>query len=144
MISWDEFDADEKPVEKAPAAAAGAAQATARPATPAAPAMVPAAPAAAVTVPAAAHLAGGTGNGTPHPAVVAAALKQVREEGARYETADSTLARAAASLAHLDIAPGLEELEMGAARVQVDDKRMINCRADLNQLVPFKYDWAWQ
>ena len=33
---------------------------------------------------------------------------------------------------------------MGAARIQVDDKRMINCRADLNQLVPFKYDWAWQ
>ena len=23
-------------------------------------------------------------------------------------------------------------------------KAMINCRADLNQLVPFKYDWAWQ
>ena len=21
---------------------------------------------------------------------------------------------------------------------------MINCRADVNQLVPFKYDWAWQ
>jgi ribonucleoside-diphosphate reductase beta chain len=39
---------------------------------------------------------------------------------------------------------GLEELEMGAARISVDDKRMINCRADLNQLVPFKYDWAWQ
>jgi len=33
---------------------------------------------------------------------------------------------------------------MGAARIQVDDKAMINCRADLNQLVPFKYDWAWQ
>ncbi|NIP13222.1 MAG: ribonucleotide-diphosphate reductase subunit beta [Pseudomonadales bacterium] len=29
-------------------------------------------------------------------------------------------------------------------RVTVDQKRMINCRADLNQLVPFKYDWAWQ
>lgn len=29
-------------------------------------------------------------------------------------------------------------------RVQVDDKAMINCRADLNQLVPFKYEWAWQ
>jgi ribonucleoside-diphosphate reductase beta chain len=42
------------------------------------------------------------------------------------------------------VAPGLEELEMGAARVSVDEKRMINCRADLNQLVPFKYDWAWQ
>ena len=53
-------------------------------------------------------------------------------------------ARAAAAVARLDVAPGLEELEMGAARVQVDDKRMINCRADLNQLVPFKYEWAWQ
>lgn len=39
---------------------------------------------------------------------------------------------------------GLENLEMGAARVQVDDKRIINCRADLNQLVPFKYKWAWE
>lgn len=38
---------------------------------------------------------------------------------------------------------GLENLEMGAARIQVDDKRIINCRADLNQLVPFKYKWAW-
>lgn len=33
---------------------------------------------------------------------------------------------------------------MGAARIQVDDKQIINCRADLNQLVPFKYTWAWQ
>ncbi|WP_045861638.1 ribonucleotide-diphosphate reductase subunit beta [Teredinibacter purpureus] len=38
----------------------------------------------------------------------------------------------------------IHEVELGAARVQVDDKKMINCRADLNQLVPFKYDWAWQ
>ncbi len=41
-------------------------------------------------------------------------------------------------------ATGLESLEMGAARIRVDDKRIINCRADLNQLVPFKYKWAWQ
>lgn len=39
---------------------------------------------------------------------------------------------------------GLECLEMGAARIHVDDKRIINCRADLNQLVPFKYQWAWE
>lgn len=39
---------------------------------------------------------------------------------------------------------GLEELEIGSARIQVDDKRIINCRADLNQLVPFKYKWAWE
>lgn len=38
---------------------------------------------------------------------------------------------------------GLEAPEMGAARIEVDDKQMINCRADLNQLVPFKYEWAW-
>ena len=38
---------------------------------------------------------------------------------------------------------GLEDIEMGAARIQVDDKKIINCRADLNQLVPFKYKWAW-
>jgi ribonucleoside-diphosphate reductase beta chain len=41
-------------------------------------------------------------------------------------------------------ATGLEDLAMGAGRIRVDDKRIINCHADLNQLVPFKYDWAWQ
>lgn len=34
-------------------------------------------------------------------------------------------------------------LEMGASRIRVDDKMIINCHADLNQLVPFKYTWAW-
>ncbi|MES3008526.1 MAG: ribonucleotide-diphosphate reductase subunit beta [Pseudomonadota bacterium] len=52
--------------------------------------------------------------------------------------------RAIQSLETLDINVGLQELEESAQRVKVDDKRMINCRADLNQLVPFKYDWAWQ
>ena len=41
-------------------------------------------------------------------------------------------------------ATGIEDLEIGAGRIEVDDKAIINCRADLNQLVPFKYDWAWQ
>ena len=54
------------------------------------------------------------------------------------------IAKAKKSVETMDVTPGLEELEMGAARVQVDDKKMINCRADLNQLVPFKYEWAWQ
>jgi len=39
---------------------------------------------------------------------------------------------------------GLEQVEFGARRLAVDDKQMINCRADVNQLVPFKYKWAWQ
>jgi ribonucleoside-diphosphate reductase beta chain len=54
------------------------------------------------------------------------------------------LQQAINNLDSLDVSPGLEELEGTANRVAVDDKRMINCRADLNQLVPFKYDWAWQ
>jgi ribonucleoside-diphosphate reductase beta chain len=32
----------------------------------------------------------------------------------------------------------------GAGRVRVEDKRIINSRADVNQLVPFKYKWAWE
>src|SRR6056300_810348 len=60
------------------------------------------------------------------------------EEGSRAQ-----LAREA--IKNLDDAAGVEELdEMAGSRVQVDDKMMINCKADLNQLVPFKYDWAWQ
>lgn len=58
--------------------------------------------------------------------------------------ADTLIEEANQAIADMDVAPGLEELEMGAARVSVDEKAMINCRADLNQLVPFKYDWAWQ
>ena len=38
----------------------------------------------------------------------------------------------------------LDEMMANAGRVEVDQKMMINCKADLNQLVPFKYDWAWQ
>ncbi|MCG7601214.1 ribonucleotide-diphosphate reductase subunit beta [Halomonas sp. McH1-25] len=69
----------------------------------------------------------------------------VRESAGTYKVADSDrLARARKSLEELDVAAGLEELEMGAARIEVDDKQMINARADLNQLVPFKYEWAWQ
>jgi ribonucleoside-diphosphate reductase beta chain len=29
-------------------------------------------------------------------------------------------------------------------RIRVEDKRIINCSADVNQLVPFKYKWAWE
>ena len=47
-------------------------------------------------------------------------------------------------LKDLDTSAGEQELGEWTERVTVDDKRMINCRADLNQLVPFKYDWAWQ
>ena len=67
------------------------------------------------------------------------------EQPRRISTADSdATARAKAALDVLDVEEGLEDLDGSAARVSVDAKQMINCRADLNQLVPFKYEWAWQ
>jgi ribonucleoside-diphosphate reductase beta chain len=75
--------------------------------------------------------------------VLATAVEPTAAEPIPAEVLDN-VARANQSVEHMDVAPGLEELEMGAARVSVDEKAMINCRADLNQLVPFKYDWAWQ
>lgn len=82
------------------------------------------------------------------PAIMQAAkdIELVQAKASQYTPkADSELhKRAAEAVNNLDIAAGLEELEMGARRIAVDDKRMINCRADLNQLVPFKYEWAWQ
>jgi len=32
----------------------------------------------------------------------------------------------------------------GHTRVRAEDKRVINARTDVNQLVPFKYKWAWE
>ncbi|HET8730372.1 MAG TPA: ribonucleotide-diphosphate reductase subunit beta, partial [Moraxellaceae bacterium] len=142
MISWDDYNEDEKTSAKAPAAPTGAAQAIPHAATPATPAVASAAPAPAPAAPVATALAGALGNVAHPAAVIDGALSQLKQEDAIAE--GDAKVRAAASLAKMDVAPGLEELEMGAARVQVDDKRMINCRADLNQLVPFKYEWAWQ
>ena len=65
------------------------------------------------------------------------------ESTASKNNADA-LRKAIDDLSGLDISAGVEELEGTANRVTVDDKAMINCRADLNQLVPFKYEWAWQ
>ena len=122
-MSWDEYNAEEAPEEK-----------------PAAPVIKAAVKAAAAPV-------------ADTQVVVAAAIATTAAETvtanvtAAVSTADINAAAAAAAaraLEELDIAAGLEELEMGAARVSVDEKAMINCRADLNQLVPFKYDWAWQ
>ena len=58
------------------------------------------------------------------------------EAGSRAEAARK-------SLDALDTTAGEEELQGMAGRVEVDEKALINCRADLNQLVPMKYDWAW-
>ncbi|MDP7537287.1 MAG: ribonucleotide-diphosphate reductase subunit beta [Methylococcales bacterium] len=71
-------------------------------------------------------------------------LDNNQAQGAIVETATQTHPEETAPPeTHIGIT-GLEKIEIGARRIQVDDKKIINCRADLNQLVPFKYDWAWQ
>ena len=61
--------------------------------------------------------------------------KAEKESLAKAEVANQTDIKAGLT--------GFEDVQTGAGRIQVDDKKIINCRADLNQLVPFKYDWAW-
>jgi|TARA_B110000438_G_C15820832_1_gene654391 ribonucleoside-diphosphate reductase beta chain len=56
----------------------------------------------------------------------------------------SRLERAKKAVEKFDQALGEAALEGSTSRVSVDEKAMINCKADVNQLVPFKYDWAWQ
>ncbi|MEY3661102.1 MAG: hypothetical protein RLZZ169_1928, partial [Pseudomonadota bacterium] len=81
-------------------------------------------------------------------AVVAAVNAEARTEPrepmapAAAAAAVSPVVRAQAAVARLDAREGEQELAGAAERVTVDQKRMINCRADLNQLVPFKYEWA--
>ena len=80
--------------------------------------------------------------------------KHTDQEKERSTSADnsnigegSRAAAARKAVNEIDEAAGNEELDemmANAGRVQVDQKMMINCKADLNQLVPFKYDWAWQ
>lgn len=78
------------------------------------------------------------------PEVINKALETLNQEETASAPVPDQVKAAAEAVANIDTAPGLEELEMGASRISVDEKAMINCRADLNQLVPFKYDWAWQ
>ena len=54
-----------------------------------------------------------------------------------------------ARVAHSDSAPPYTSpikplLTEAARRVRASDKRIINGQTDVNQLVPFKYKWAWE
>ena len=121
MLNWDEFNAQETPVAKPQPS----------PATPPQPETVSdqATPEAQAPGAGSAPITGGA--------------DEQRQGRTERDTTDA-VTRARATVAKMDISEGVAELEGTAGRVEVDDKRMINCRADLNQLVPFKYDWAWQ
>ena len=122
MLSWDEFNAQETPVAKPQPASA----------TP---------PQSETVSDQAAPEAKAPGTGSTADDGVE---QQRRDNTAAARAASDAVARAQATVAKMDIEEGVAELEGASGRVEVDDKRMINCRADLNQLVPFKYDWAWQ
>ena len=66
------------------------------------------------------------------------------EQKAEAERKAAAERQAAAEQEAAVTAPVMAEESISTERVTVDQKAMINCRADLNQLVPFKYDWAWQ
>jgi ribonucleoside-diphosphate reductase beta chain len=43
-----------------------------------------------------------------------------------------------------DVVSSLSVASADTRRVRVEDKRIINGASDVNQLVPFKYKWAWE
>ncbi|MBL8516809.1 MAG: ribonucleotide-diphosphate reductase subunit beta [Betaproteobacteria bacterium] len=71
---------------------------------------------------------------TPTPTRTPAAPQpMVQEAVAAYEAAP-------AAVAAEDVGQHAERF----ARVRAEDKRVINAKTDVNQLVPFKYKWAWE
>ena len=74
------------------------------------------------------------------------AYKEQSEINVSLETGpvSSRLERAKKAVEKFDQTLGEAALAGSGSRVNVDEKAMINCSADVNQLVPFKYDWAWQ
>lgn len=124
MLSWDEFEQEDgaAPLVKAAATEPAKTETVSR---------EPFAPVNETPAPA------------PSPREQVANFQSNLEAAEEKKNAEA-LQKAIDDLEELNVEVGLEELEGSANRVAVDDKRMINCRADLNQLVPFKYDWAWQ
>src|SRR5690625_3573906 len=136
MISWDNFH-DDPATETAPAKRTN--QPPQEPQAPQRAAATPAAAAApAAAAPAPAPQAPDSAPAEPTQFASSSAPQTSTQDPAAQSVNERVMAQAEAELADLDITPGLEELGEWTERVTVDDKRMINCRADLNQLVPFK------
>ncbi len=70
--------------------------------------------------------------------------------GAAARVAAPSMAGAEIAIAPIAAAEDAQRLHSGTMvskdtrRVRVEDKRIINGAADVNQLVPFKYKWAWE
>src|SRR5689334_24080178 len=63
--------------------------------------------------------------------------------GARSAASGGVLATRLAREPVHDLDAEQQAMQNGFKRVRVEDKRVINGQADVNQLVPFKYKWAW-
>ncbi|RIJ76526.1 ribonucleotide-diphosphate reductase subunit beta [Nakamurella silvestris] len=59
-------------------------------------------------------------------------------------TASTSAVDAANSSESASSGSGLGAIDTTGGRVSVSEKRMINARADVNQLLPLKYHWAWE
>ncbi len=85
------------------------------------------------------------------PPGAALGLQSVVPDGARPAAARPSRAIPTDSVAPNILAPNFLAQPAPAAesdapfrRIRVEDKRVINGDADVNQLVPFKYKWAWE
>jgi len=80
------------------------------------------------------------------PAPQAAFLKPVAAGGFHDEMIETMAATAAQSqgLAAEPVIRPAQAKPVEGRRVVAADKRIINGRTDVNQLVPFKYKWAWE
>jgi len=83
----------------------------------------------------------------PHTAAPAAAQTRAPYTMAEYPSGTPKGVLARAMLDDLPNAPPAGDTDAGVdarfARVRADEKRVINGKSDVNQLVPFKYKWAW-
>jgi ribonucleoside-diphosphate reductase beta chain len=66
------------------------------------------------------------------------------EDDAVSDTKNAGLNMAATGVAAQQEATAYTMAAAGSGRIRVEDKSIINCHADVNQLVPFKYKWAWE
>jgi ribonucleoside-diphosphate reductase beta chain len=152
MLTWDDYE-DEAPAQPAVTKPAPAGQAHAEPTAPARHAMTiePSTPQSAPARPVQAEqqdaaqqvldaLAAALKPAAPDREPITEAEPMVTQ----VETRQAVQREAEVAVANLAVPMVGETRAEEYQRVTVDRKRMINCRADLNQLVPFKYDWAWQ
>ena len=116
MLSWDDYDNNTEETAVVNEAALQQLKTAEQPA--------PAAPVAPIVEAAPAPV-------SPEPAPAAPVLETAAPQETDVPETEATLDE-------------VFESSENRERVTVDQKAMINCRADLNQLVPFKYDWAWQ